>query len=392
MPSILRSPNVRRATLGAVPVRTPGIVLVVNHDSAADFMLAAGDIMQRHQLRANMVLPYALEYQAKEGNGKSIPTAADSQHWWRERLSSIIAQQGRGGSGNDGSFPVYREAYFISVWTVNAGVTSLDFAIACAGKKPLFLFSPRDKSDFTPEFLQPRMSALAGRMLAVIPSKRVFSMFGHTRPIRSLAAEWSNISGHSVYTNRSTRTVEPFYHASYTFCTPQTFTGARALPPNHRVRIADANHSLKAAPLCEEFANDSVFFPLSREGAVQQAADMIAKRQLWVYEVFDPRTQAVEVVSLVAVTRDTDNIAAISKVFTSPEWRGKGFARSIVAIVCREVLKHKSRVVLYVAHDNPAAATVYGRVGFVGVGENRPHPEVEDWIELGFNNTVLGFW
>ncbi|KZT54129.1 hypothetical protein CALCODRAFT_510959 [Calocera cornea HHB12733] len=392
MPGILRSPNARRATLGAVPARAQGIVLVVNHETATEFMLAAGYIMQRNQQRSNMVLPYAVEYQAKEGNGKSIPTAADSQRWWQERMASMMAKQGRDSSESEGAFPIYREAYFMSVWTFNAGVTSLDFAIACCGKKPLFLFSPKDKSDFTPEFLQPRMSALAGRMLAVIPAKRVFSIFGHTRPIRSLAAEWANISGHSIYTNRATRAVEPFYHASYTFCTPQTFTGARALPANHRVRLADASHIMSVAPLCEEFANDSIIFPLSPEGAVQQAADLIAKRQLWVYEVYDPRTRTAEVVSIVAVTRESDEIAAISKVFTSPEWRGQGFARSIVAIVCREVLKYKSRVVLYVAHDNPAAATVYGRVGFVGVGENRPHPEVEDWIEIGFNNVVMGFW
>ncbi|EJU02646.1 hypothetical protein DACRYDRAFT_99714 [Dacryopinax primogenitus] len=391
MPGITRSPTARRATLGAVPARAPGIVLVVNHESASDFVLATGYILQHHQMRANMILPYAVTYQAKEGNGKSIPTAHDSKQWLRERLSSILAQQAR-ASGGEGAFPVYREAYWMSVWSVNAGVTSLDFALACVGKKPLFLFSPKEKSEFTDDFLQPRMSALASRILQVIPSKRVFSIFGPTRPIRSFSAIWAHISGHSIYMDRSTRAIQPFYHASYTFCTSQTFSGARALPPNHRVRLADASHILKAAPLCEEFANDSVIFPLSPEGAIEEAADMIAKRQLWVYEIFDARTQSAEVVSIVAVTRDSDDVAAISKVFTSPQWRGKGFARSIVAIVCREVLQYKSRVVLYVAHDNPAAATVYGRVGFVGVGENPPHPEVDDWIEFGFNNTVRGYW
>ena len=50
---------------------------------------------------------------------------------------------------------------------------------------------------------------------------------------------------------------------------------------------------------------------------------------------------------------------------------------------------------LYVAHNNPAAAKVYHRVGFVGLDPNEgPVAGVDNWLELGFdrNHVVLGHW
>ena len=52
----------------------------------------------------------------------------------------------------------------------------------------------------------------------------------------------------------------------------------------------------------------------------------------------------------------------------------------------------KQVVVLYVAHNNPAATKVYRRVGFQGLlGDTRP-AGVEDWLELGFQGAQLGHW
>ena len=52
-------------------------------------------------------------------------------------------------------------------------------------------------------------------------------------------------------------------------------------------------------------------------------------------------------------------------------------------------------MVLYVAHNNPAAAKVYDRVGFVGISPNGPAAEgVHSWLELGFDTDIvqLGHW
>ena len=59
------------------------------------------------------------------------------------------------------------------------------------------------------------------------------------------------------------------------------------------------------------------------------------------------------------------------------------------------LLKTKEAVVLYVAHDNQAAAKVYHRVGFVGLDEKDYSAEgVEPWLEIGFDRDVveLGHW
>ena len=50
---------------------------------------------------------------------------------------------------------------------------------------------------------------------------------------------------------------------------------------------------------------------------------------------------------------------------------------------------------LYVAHNNPAAAGVYSRVGFVGFGpDSEPVEGVDSWLELGFDRkqVQLGHW
>jgi len=48
----------------------------------------------------------------------------------------------------------------------------------------------------------------------------------------------------------------------------------------------------------------------------------------------------------------------------------------------------KTYVTLYVAHDNIPASRVYGRVGFAETGV----PGVEDWVEIGFEDTDRGHW
>ena len=59
------------------------------------------------------------------------------------------------------------------------------------------------------------------------------------------------------------------------------------------------------------------------------------------------------------------------------------------------LLKTKEKVVLYAAHNNPAAAKVYHRVGFLGLGPDaEPVDGVDSWLELGFDrrHVTLGHW
>ncbi len=74
---------------------------------------------------------------------------------------------------------------------------------------------------------------------------------------------------------------------------------------------------------------------LSNEKAVQEATIMIQNNQLWVHEVRASGGRA-EIASIVATTRTTDTVAAITKVFTNPKWRSRGCAERLLRHVCRQ--------------------------------------------------------
>lgn len=118
---------------------------------------------------------------------------------------------------------------------------------------------------------------------------------------------------------------------------------------------------------------------------------------VWVHEARTPG-QAKEIASIVAFTRNSDKVAAITKVCTNPKWRRRGCAERLVRRVCKHLLigpGRKESVVLYVAHDNQAATNVYRRVGFAGLSRDGPAVEgVDRWLEIGFDFAMvdLGHW
>lgn len=134
---------------------------------------------------------------------------------------------------------------------------------------------------------------------------------------------------------------------------------------------------------------------LSEEGAYKEAAYLTANKQLWVHE--SKQNGKTSIASIVAVTRETESVSAITKVYTNPEHRRRGCAERLVREVCHRLLRKpgKESVVLYVADTNPAAEKVYHRVGFAGLtSDSRPVPDVATWLELGFDQSAvqLGHW
>ena len=71
---------------------------------------------------------------------------------------------------------------------------------------------------------------------------------------------------------------------------------------------------------------------LTEEKALEEANLLIQKGQLWVYEV---RTELKPpaIACIVAVTRISENVACITKVYTDEEWRKKGCAEKLVSYV-----------------------------------------------------------
>lgn len=122
------------------------------------------------------------------------------------------------------------------------------------------------------------------------------------------------------------------------------------------MRQAEVADVEAAAVLCKEFADDSVspflprpfhankwgliwrfdsqiYFPLELPGALKEARELIRNRQLWVYYMAMPDGRQ-ELASIVACTRTSENVAAITKVYTNPVCRSRGCAERLVRRVC----------------------------------------------------------
>lgn len=76
-------------------------------------------------------------------------------------------------------------------------------------------------------------------------------------------------------------------------------------------------------------------FVLSADGALNEARVLISKRQLWVHEI-RRAGQAPEIASIVAVTRTSETVAGITKVYTNPRWRQRGCAERLTRKVCKQ--------------------------------------------------------
>ncbi|MDA5560378.1 GNAT family N-acetyltransferase [Exiguobacterium sp. MMG028] len=69
-------------------------------------------------------------------------------------------------------------------------------------------------------------------------------------------------------------------------------------------------------------------------------------------------------VSCAKRARPTENGITVSFVYTSPDARGRGYARSLVADLSRQLLETKSFCVLYTDLTNPTSNKIYQEVGY----------------------------
>jgi len=83
-----------------------------------------------------------------------------------------------------------------------------------------------------------------------------------------------------------------------------------------------------------------------------------------------------EIVSAALTNAETDDLAMIGGVYTPPSHRNRGYASSVMTELCRSLLNDGKRPVLY--YEDPAAATVYHRLGFRERGVWR-----SVWLEPG---------
>ncbi|KAF9004483.1 hypothetical protein BDZ89DRAFT_1049472 [Hymenopellis radicata] len=270
---------------------------------------------------------------------------------------------------------------WITLWTYYPP-PRLELVLACTsnemGTYPIFIAATAPASRLTAQFLHTRLWLLADALRYAVPNSRVYSVFCPDTIAHLFAAIWSALTGIRRYK-------EPYYAAKLSICTKETLKHGPSrnipgIPADLRLAVPD---DLKGvADLCYGFASESEPFTLTSDLALKQASLLIQDRQVWVYCIrADGESDPGDIASIVACTRNSEQCATITKVYTDTRWRRRGCAERLVA--------------LYVARDNTAATKVYNRVGFAGLGEHAVDGvNCEFWSEIGFDReqVELGHW
>ncbi|GBE77432.1 hypothetical protein BKA93DRAFT_51891 [Sparassis latifolia] len=357
--------------LNAAPRQT----IVLQHDTANDFLALAYPTLRRHEASANIVLAHALKRVSAEAalSGYQFISDSDVEAWLSATdLSSMKSHRNC-------------DSFWLTVWSGTSSRPTLDLVLSCInwtlGDYPIFLWTPHRRTLSSPEWLIPRIIQLVEQLHFCVPPERVFSVFGMTPLVKTFARCWSDLTGFLIEP-------EPFYAAYFSHCTPETFKYSDAmLPQGHVLRRATVRDVEPVAQLCKEFADDSVYFPLTIEAARIEARELITKGQIWVYDASGDLT------TICAVTRNSNRVSAITKVYTTPRWRRRRCAEFLVRDVTARLLfdTMKDSVILYVGHEN-SAQRVYDRVGFAGLCGKNKSDSIEDSLELGFVGAHRGHW
>ncbi|KAI0045196.1 hypothetical protein FA95DRAFT_1495778 [Auriscalpium vulgare] len=271
---------------------------------------------------------------------------------------------------------------------------TLDLILSCTegpfGSYPIFILPTAPFDALTHDYLYPRVGQLVRALLPVVGPQRVFSIFAPEPVTKLFARYWSQLTGIAAYE-------QPYYAAKHTYCTRETFVDrCLSIFPDlsYLPRLATESDISAVAELCFGFSSTSEPFVLTEKRARKEAKYLIRQGLIWVLQA-NLGSAPAEIASIVAVTRQSDAVAGITKVYTNPRWRKRGCAERLVRHVTKALLSHKRSVVLFVAHDNPAAAGVYHRVGFAGLDDSKRRVEgVEPWLEIGFDRRAvrLGHW
>lgn len=230
---------------------------------------------------------------------------------------------------------------------------SVDFVLSCTdgylGQYPVFIFTPLPHPVLHSHYARRRLQALARTLRTAQPSSRVFSVFAPEAVTNQFCSIWSTITGIPLDPHPE------YYAAKITYCTKRSFRPRQnTLLPDveYTLRLAQEHDVIGAAELCYAFAKESVCcftwpcactdltfrqepFTLTEEGALREATLLIQQGKLWVHEM-RRCGQMPEIASIVAVTRTSDTVAAITKVYTNPRWRKRGCAERLTRKVTQQ--------------------------------------------------------
>lgn len=122
------------------------------------------------------------------------------------------------------------------------------------------------------------------------------------------------------------------------------------------------------SPLIEKWYNlfeSDADMPISSIEQVQKRVKMFLEDReifLWVDQG--------EVVSMVKKSRPTKNGVTVGLVYTPKEKRKKGYARTLVAVISKELLKEFDFCVLYTDMMNPTSNKIYREIGYEKIADS----------------------
>lgn len=220
--------------------------VIMQHDSASDFLAVAYPTLRRHEASSNIVLAHALKRVSTESalSGYQFTSDTDVGTWLASADSSSFEPHPTTG------------AFWLTLWSSTSSVPTLDLVLSCVdwtlGEYPIFLWTPKRPSEHTSAWLSSRLGQLVAHLRYCVPPERVFSVFGMTSLVKTFARHWTQLTGFAVEP-------EPFYAAYFSFCNASTFRPSSAvLPAGHRLRRAMPSDIGQVAQLCKEFADDTV--------------------------------------------------------------------------------------------------------------------------------------
>ncbi len=180
-------------------------------------------------------------------------------------------------------------------------------------------------------------------------------VMGPVDAAHAFAAAWQRETGHGSTVKMSMRTHEL---RKVNPCVPA---------PGRLRRAVDSDVELLAGWVSE--FNVAVKHAEENHNAEATARRVVESGRAYVWDNGRP-------VSAAARVRPSPRGEAVGMVYTPPECRGRGYATSCVAELCRLVLADsKEFVMLFTDLDNPVSNHVYRKVGF---------EPVEDFVDLAF--------
>lgn len=236
----------------ALTTSHPSNSIIIQHDTASDFLAVAYPTLRRHEASANIVLAHALKRVTTEAAmaGFQFICDDDVEDWLSGAdASSLVPHQNS-------------ESFWLTMWnTSTSSAPTLELVLSCVnwtlGEYPIFLWSPQSLGAQTTAWIAPRVAKIAEHLRLCVPSERVYSVFGMTPLVKAFSRYWSDITGHAIEP-------EPFYSAYFSYCNVSTFKDSDAIvPEGHRLRRAHLSDLEQVAQLCKEFADDTVSISIS---------------------------------------------------------------------------------------------------------------------------------